>query len=219
MMIRFCCILFIAFGTPLWAEISGQIDVVDGDTLNIGAQSIRLHGIDAPEIDQLCDDREGQPWPCGVFVRDAVIELFQGLDATCNVLDQDRYGRSIAKCYVNGADIAEEIVRRGWAEAYRRYSFDYDLAEKTAQLQGVGLWSGTMQSPSAFRADQRMAVPGAQPPDPVCFIKGNISASGRIYHLPQNRDYEATRINEAEGERWFCTEAEARAAGWRPARN
>ena len=52
-----------------------------------------------------------------------------------------------------------------------------------------------------------------------CDIKGNISESGeRIYHLPSNRYYDVTGIDESRGERWFCSEAEARAAGWRPAK-
>ena len=110
--------------------------------------------------------------------------------------------------------MGDEIVAEGWAEAYRRYSMDYDLTEKGAQVRGVGIWAGQMQSPSAFRAEQRSQTPSGN-----CIIKGNISGSGQIYHMPHNRDYAATRINESRGERWFCTEAEARAAGWRAARN
>jgi hypothetical protein len=57
----------------------------------------------------------------------------------------------------------------------------------------------------------------AQPRPGNCLVKGNISSSGRIYHLPGSESYADTQINESKGERWFCTEAEARAAGWRPA--
>jgi endonuclease YncB( thermonuclease family) len=49
-----------------------------------------------------------------------------------------------------------------------------------------------------------------------CLIKGNISENGRIYHVPGGRYYQRTQIDETKGERWFCTEEEARAAGWRP---
>ena len=55
-----------------------------------------------------------------------------------------------------------------------------------------------------------------QPQSGSCLIKGNISENGRIYHVPGSRYYERTKIDEAKGERWFCTEEEARAAGWRP---
>lgn len=49
-----------------------------------------------------------------------------------------------------------------------------------------------------------------------CNIKGNVSTRGeRIYHVPGQKYYDDTRISASHGERWFCTEAEARAAGWR----
>lgn len=51
----------------------------------------------------------------------------------------------------------------------------------------------------------------------VCNIKGNINEGGeRIYHVPNGKWYEKTNINESKGERWFCSEDEARGAGWRP---
>lgn len=56
-------------------------------------------------------------------------------------------------------------------------------------------------------------------PSSGCLIKGNVSARGeRIYHPPGCRYYNATRIDPARGERWFCSEAEALAAGWRRTR-
>lgn len=199
------------------ADVSGPVRVIDGDTFDVGETRVRLHGIDAPELDQTCTANSGGDWPCGEFVRDVLRDSYQGQIATCQEVDTDRYGRMVAKCFINGRDVGEDIVLSGYAEAYRQFSWDYDLAEKTAQIAGVGLWSSDMQTPSAFRADQRAA--NAQPVPDSCFIKGNISGSGRIYHMPHNRDYERTRINEAQGERWFCSEADAQAAGWRAARN
>lgn len=204
--------------TPAAADFRGPVNVVDGDTLHVGTITVRLHGIDAPEVDQPCTDANGQPWLCGAFVQAQVRDLYQGRTADCVEVDRDRYGRSVAKCSVNGRDIGETIVQNGWAEAYRQYSMDYDLAEKSAQVRGVGLWAGSMQSPAAYRADQR-ATPAQDAPAGDCIIKGNISGSGQIYHMPHNRDYANTRINTANGERWFCSEAEAQNAGWRAARN
>ncbi len=216
-MIRFCSFLLM-LAAPVAADIRGPIDVVDGDTLHVGPVTVRLHGIDAPEVNQPCEDANGQPWMCGAFVQSVIRELYQGQMADCEEVDRDRYGRSVAKCQVNGQDIGENIVLNGWAEAYRRYSMDYDLAEKSAQVRGVGLWAGTMQSPAAYRADRRGAAQ-QDTPSGDCIIKGNISGSRQIYHMPHNRDYANTRINAANGERWFCSEAEAQAAGWRAARN
>lgn len=74
-----------------------------------------------------------------------------------------------------------------------------------------------VDAPSRPGAAGAAAASPAMPPRPGdCLIKGNISSSGRIYHLPGSDSYDATRIDESRGERWFCTEAEARAAGWRP---
>ena len=75
-----------------------------------------------------------------------------------------------------------------------------------------------MIDPAAYRAEQRAMRARANAPDGACTIKGNISGNGRIYHLPGSPAYGPTRIDERRGERWFCTEDEARAAGWRPAR-
>ena len=61
----------------------------------------------------------------------------------------------------------------------------------------------------------------AGPPSPDCMIKGNISSGGRerIYHMPGGAAYEKTQIDVAAGERWFCNEADAQAAGWRRAKS
>lgn len=201
------------------ADVVGAVRVIDGDTFDVGGQRVRIHGIDAPEVGQTCDDAEGRVWPCGAFVKEEVSRRYQGATATCEEVEQDRYGRSVAKCFVDGNDVGEAIVSDGWAQAYRQYSMDYDLAEKTAQVLGLGLWASTMQAPAAYRADQRAPSPEQSAPDANCIIKGNISGSGQIYHMPHNRDYDNTRINEARGERWFCSQADAQAAGWRAARN
>jgi hypothetical protein len=81
------------------------------------------------------------------------------------------------------------------------------LALAAAALLGLGLYSGQFTSVSALN-----------PLSTSCNIKGNVSSNGRIYHLPGQRYYSATRINPLNGERWFCSEAEARAAGWRRSR-
>lgn len=204
--------------TPAVADVTGVVHVIDGDTFDVGGMRVRLHGIDAPEVDQTCTSDSRGEWACGAFVRDEIRARYQGAQATCDQIDTDRYGRVIAKCFVQGRDVGEAIVSDGLAEAYRRYSMDYDLAEKAAQVTQTGLWASEMQSPAAYRAAQRNVAP-VDPAVGDCFIKGNISNSGRIYHMPHNQYYQNTRINEANGERWFCSETEAQAAGWRAARN
>jgi endonuclease YncB( thermonuclease family) len=195
----------------------GPVRVIDGDTLHIGETRIRLHGIDAPERDQHCDGPSGAAWACGQWARAHLQRLVRAGRVDCVALDTDRYGRTLARCTAGGADIAAQMVADGAATAYRKYSTAYIGQEREARAAARGLWAGGPQTaPEAHRAAGRPA-PGAAP-DPACRIKGNISAGGRIYHRPGQADYEATRISTAKGEAWFCTEAEARAAGFRPAR-
>lgn len=180
---------------PAQAEIlAGHARVVDGDTLVIDAQKVRLFGIDAPEHDQLCKDAQGRDWPCGEAARDRLGVLAAGL-VRCAGRGRDRYDRLLAVCSAGGRDLNAALVSEGMAEAYRKYARDYVPEEAQA------------------RAAQRGPV---QTPPGACRIKGNISKKGQIFHLPGSRDYDRTRIDETRGERWFCTEAEARAAGWRP---
>ncbi|MEM9577698.1 MAG: thermonuclease family protein [Pseudomonadota bacterium] len=197
------------------ADVSGMVRVVDGDTLDIDGTRVRLFGIDAPEKDQTCTAATGAVWDCGAWVSTVVRARYHGANARCVQKDTDRYGRVVATCFVEGADMARALVADGLAFAYRKYALDYDLDEKGAAIRGVGLHGSELQSPAAFRQGR---VGEASEPS-GCRIKGNISAKGtRIYHSPGQRDYEKTRISPAKGERWFCTAADAEAAGWRAAR-
>jgi endonuclease YncB( thermonuclease family) len=215
-MFRVCSLLAaLHFATPALADSAGRLTVIDGDTFDVGGTRVRLFGVDAPEQDQTCT-RGGTIWECGAWVTEQVTALYGNQLATCTRVETDRYDREISRCTVAGTDLGQALVLAGLATAYREYSMDYDLAEKSAQVTGAGIWSGTFETPSEFRAEQR---PPAQETPGDCIIKGNISDSGRIYHVPGNENYEDTRINTSRGERWFCSEAEARVAGWRPARN
>lgn len=200
---------------PSWGtELAGRARVIDGDTLEIAGQKVRLFGIDAPELDQRCD-QDGRVWACGLAARDMLTGAVGRQRLTCAVQDIDRYGRNVAICFAGDQDVAALVVRNGMAIAYRRYSGRYVNAEAAARREGVGLWTSTYIQPEQYRAEGRVEQP---PPTGECVIKGNIGRSGtRIYHLPGQADYDATRINKAAGERWFCSEAEARAAGFRRA--
>ncbi|MBA3325494.1 MAG: thermonuclease family protein, partial [Rhodobacteraceae bacterium] len=95
---------------------------------------------------------------------------------------------------------------------------EYVPEEEAARSQGLGVWQAPTEAPWDYRANswERAAE---ESPRPGCPIKGNINQEGeRIYHTPWSPWYSRTRINEADGERWFCDQAEAIAAGWRAAR-
>lgn len=191
--------------------------VIDGDTFVVGRETVRLFGIDAVETEQTCRTEAGAPWGCGAWVTDEVRKRYAGRRADCTTRDVDRYGRTVATCDIGGRDVGRDLVRDGLAFAYRRYSMRYDLDEKGAAVARRGLHGHLVQSPADFRR--------SGPPPPAaqtatnCVIKGNISSKGtRIYHVPGQQHYGRTRINTTKGERWFCTEPDARAAGWRRAK-
>jgi endonuclease YncB( thermonuclease family) len=217
--------------------IVGHAKVVDGDSLEIGTTRVRLFGVDAPEGKQSCR-RDGRPWRCGEEAAAKLRALVRDVELRCVQRDVDDYGRSVAVCRSGGTDINAEMVRAGLALAYRHYSNDYVDEEAAARDAHRGLWAGEFTPPWEWRRESHDEPPaarpapspssvtshgttvGREPPNPRCAVKGNISQSTgeRIYHVPGSRDYAGTVIDERVGERWFCSEAEARRAGWRAPR-
>ena len=201
------------------SALVGRASVIDGDTLEIHGQRVRLIGIDAPESDQACLNATGQSWRCGQRAALALADRIDAATVTCEGNERDRYGRLLAVCKARGEDLGAWIVKEGLALAYRRYSTTYIGQEDAARTARRGMWAGTFVPPWDWRAQGQ----GQQAPAPAqalqagsCVIKGNISSSGeRIYHLPGGKWYDETKISESKGERWFCSEAEAQAAGWR----
>jgi Staphylococcal nuclease homologue len=131
-------------------------------------------------------------------------------------------------CYADRIDIGGALVERGLAIAFRRYSDKYLANEERARAARRGLWAGTFEMPWDYRKRRRdeSAAAGAltlMPGCPVephplpteCVIKGNVSSNGRVYHVPGSRDYETIIINPVKGERYFRSEEEALACGWR----
>jgi endonuclease YncB( thermonuclease family) len=198
-------------------EFSGKVRVIDGDTIDVGRVRVRLHGIDAPEQDQTCTAADGRDWPCGRWVTREVRTTLEGRNANCQPKDIDRYGRTVARCLVDGQDIGAYLVQSGLAFAYVKYSTDYVGNEIASRHAGMGLHASRFQDPAAFRRAKQQSAP--RQASTGCLIKGNISSNGqRIYHSPGQRDYDQTRIQTGKGERWFCSAAEARDAGWRAAK-
>ena len=216
-----CAILAIVVPPgSVYPDVSGLASVIDGDTIEVGGERIRLHGIDAPESKQLCR-AGGTNWPCGRQASRALADRIDGRPVVCEERDRDRYGRIVALCRADGHDLGAWLVFRGWALAYRRYSTDYVADEKAAKAAHRGLWRGEFDPPWDWRSRVRLTPlhRDGNRDDANCRIKGNISRAGeRIYHLPAGQYYDRTRIDPARGERWFCTEAEAGAAGWRRSR-
>lgn len=195
--------------------IEGPAAVMDGDTIAIGAVRIRLEGIDAPEAGQQCRRADGESWPCGAAATRLLLELVGSGGVACQDVGLDKYGRILGHCFAGGRDLNAEMVRRGLAWAFVKYSRAFVEAEAEARTLRLGVWQAETAPAWVYREQRWSAEAGAAPEG--CAIKGNVTRNGRLYHVPWGPWYARTRIDERRGERWFCSEAEAMAAGWRPA--
>ncbi|TPJ88043.1 thermonuclease family protein [Mesorhizobium sp. B2-5-4] len=215
---------------PKPAPIAGVASVIDGDTIEVHGQRIRFNGIDAPESRQYCSDAKGFDYPCGHRSAEA-LDAFLAVSkpVQCTFVSWDRYHRFVGDCRrADGANVAAWMVEHGQALDWPRYSHGaYAEQQGKASAAKVGLWVGTFQAPWDWRAANADKVEVVSTPSTGfgllgsgCSIKGNISVNSgeHIYHLPGQEHYDETVVTPSKGERWFCTEGEARAAGWRKAR-
>jgi endonuclease YncB( thermonuclease family) len=197
-------ILLLATSSSFAEIVTGTPRIVDGDTLQIDLTTVRLHGIDAPEVSQ----------PGGRAATVALVELVNNKAIQCEGHEKDDYGRLIAKCRAGDEDINAAMVRRGRAWAYAKYSSDYLVLEQEARQAKRGIWKGSPPAPWDYRAERWKVARQVAPKG--CPIKGNITRKGeRIYHDPWSPWYRRTSIDERCGEQWFCSEREALEAGWR----
>jgi len=214
-------------------QLHRVISVVDGDTVKVSidgkTESIRIIGIDTPEI--------GSRLECfGNEAKQNAEKLLNGkhveviMDPTQG--DRDKYGRLLAYLQVSGQfDFGEQMVKQGYAHEYTynlpyKNQSTYKNAQSVAERIGRGLWSPNTCPAETEKKDKETETTstnastnttgGSYATTGECKIKGNIS-SENIYHTPGQRDYERTKIDESKGERWFCTEQEAKDAGWRKA--
>ncbi len=202
------------------AIVQGVLRVVDGDSIVLGEVRVRLEGIDAPETTQTCGLRFAGHWRCGEAATHQLIKLIGNQPVHCEDQGLDKYGRTLGRCFAGNTNLNAEMVRTGYAWAFVRYSQAYVAQEAEAKAAHVGIWQGEAMPAWDFRA---RAWATAEPQAPNgCTIKGNVTNTGRIYHMPWSPWYEKVRMDQdgrgsAKGKRWFCSESEAIEAGWRPA--
>lgn len=136
--------------TPV-TRVAGAARVIDGDNLAIGERSIRILGIDAPERDQTCQDAAGQTWHCGADARLGLATRVARQQVSCHVAGQDRYGRDRARCATGGTELAEWLVRKGWAIPAGEEQGRYRAAGREAEASRTGIWRGSFMRPVDWR--------------------------------------------------------------------
>jgi len=219
--------------------------VKDGNTIQLGEVIYRLDGIDAPELDQTCIDDQADPWTCGVEAREQLIKLIGGRQVGCDDLGPDKTARKrhIGLCTVEGeaTSLNQELVRQGFALDFEPFAKGRFLQDEAGARDGrLGLWKGCFVAPQEFRLGQRdgslhgaacrtdrdRQIREALFPEDIampsdCSIKGKFAARARvtgnvgIYHLRACPSYPAI----TKPDRWFCSEDDAEAAGFRRAYN
>jgi endonuclease YncB( thermonuclease family) len=194
--------------------LQGRAEALSGDLLRVAGTTVRLAGIEAPERQQTCG-AGGRRYQCEAAAQAALGRLVNGRALSCTLSGTDPAGRPLATCMRGGTlDVNGELVRQGHAFAASGLFGSYSGLEREARTAKAGMWAGgEAERPAEFRAKvweeaKRRAPDG-------CPIKGLVTGRERVYVLPWSPDYERGRIQKARGERWFCSEQEALAAGWK----
>lgn len=196
-------------------EVKGRGTALSGDSLKVGGTVVKLAGIEAPEEDQRCAGPGERRWRCAPAAREALARTLRSRSLTCRLAGEDEGGQRLATCVDGDTDIAAELVRSGHVFAVPGFFARYGTAEGEARAAKAGVWLGeAVERPSEFRA-KRWAEAKRNAPE-GCPIKGRVASGSRTYVLPWSSSYERVRVRQNRGERWFCSEQEARAAGWRP---
>lgn len=132
---------------PLQADPM-DIHVVDGETLRLQGQVVRLEGLQAPSRGETCADTAGQGFDCGVAAADRLAHLVANHALVCELHGQDMFRRPLAICEANGKVLNAMLVSSGWALAS---SGNFSEAEAHARQAGRGLWADGIVPPEEWR--------------------------------------------------------------------
>lgn len=148
---------FVLLSGPICAEpaLVGVASVIDGDTIELHDQHIRLEGIDAPESGQACTRPDGSSWRCGQVAAFVLADKIGLASIWCEPHGRDRYGRIPATCWLGAEDLGRWLVSEGLAVAYRRFSVAYVDEEEEARAARRGIWSSTFTIPEDWRQSRR----------------------------------------------------------------
>lgn len=149
-------LILVAACAPTPPTVMGRSSVIDGDTLEVHGQRIRLWGVDAPESRQSCENETGATYACGRISARRLDQHLMDQTVSCFELDHDRYGRMVARCEINGEDVGAWLVKQGLAVRYARYAGTaYMIEEIAARRDRIGVWSGRFTNPEDWRRGRR----------------------------------------------------------------
>jgi endonuclease YncB( thermonuclease family) len=193
------------------AVISGRATVTAGDLVRVGGKLVRLAGIEAPEPAQTCLTAKGRRWNCAGSARDALQRLVRGRKVACELKEGGSAALPLAHCRTTQSDLAATLVRKGHVFAGPDGTYAGD--EEAARAEKAGLWQGQSERPGAWRTKVWEEAKRASPEG--CPIKGVVRRGNKVYAMPWSDGYTGRNVKKVRGDRWFCTEDEARAAGFK----
>jgi endonuclease YncB( thermonuclease family) len=194
--------------------VEGRAFALSGDTLRVRDTVVRLAGVEAPLISQRCSKPGNRRWRCGEAAQDALARTLRAGTVRCDLSGTDEAGQALGTCYMRDKDIASGLVREGALFSSGGFLASYGSEEKQAKAERAGLWQGEAERPSDYRAKLWEAAKRSSPDE--CPIKGQVSSGGKYYLVPWSPNYPRAQVRAHRGERWFCSEREAVAAGWKP---
>lgn len=140
-------------GGPVPPQISGSARAIDGDSLTLGQEEVRLKDIDAPEGRQSCR-RGGTDWACGDAARDELRRLIAGREVSCRSVERDKHGRLLGFCEAGGLDLNREMVAAGLAVSFGGYTRE----EADAKRQRRGIWGSEFEPPQRWRHERGIGM-------------------------------------------------------------
>jgi len=212
------------------SDLYDVVKIVDGDTIDVQMENkierLRLIGINTPET---VDPRK----PVECFGQEASAKAKELLNGRKVYLEKDemqderdKYGRLLRYVWrEDGLFYNLEIIKQGYAYEYTYqapyvYQQKFKEAEQYSRKNKLGLWADSACQTEQEQHAEATSANSDLPENPNCIIKGNINSKGeKIYHFLGCQSYANTKINLENGEKYFCSEAEAEAAGWKRAGN
>lgn len=132
-------------------ELRGRPRVLSGDQLRLGDTTVQLYGIDAPELDQYCENAYGRPYQCGLMALDALSEMVAGSTVVCLPEGHDGSAAVLGLCYAGDTNINSRLVRTGWAVARAEQRADYVPLQDLAKSEKRGIWQFVFEDPRVWR--------------------------------------------------------------------